>query len=322
MLHITNGDSVIDGFRAGAIPGSYLPWRDVLHDGAVPRTSSLAALSDIRARVLADLFPDTETETELYKSIRSEFAERDRTLADFRRHDETVLWFEHDLYDQLQLIQLLDWFSRQDLTGVRLTLIQIGEHPEVSSFHGLGELNGVQLRELLPTRVAVGPRHLQIGREAWEAFCAPDPGRLLGVAGRSEPEMPFLGAALQRFLEEYPSVRNGLSRTERQLLAAGAAGARRRRDFYERSQTFEACPWGDGSVYWRLDRLATGARPAVTRVSDDEFIVNDRGRRLLAGEDDWLRADTITDLWLGGVHLTDPDEWRWSEDDRTLTARA
>src|SRR6185436_13809586 len=104
MLHITNGDSVLAGFREGSIPGTYLPWRDVLHDGAVPQTSTLEALSEIRAGVLAGPgLPDEE--------LRASFAERDRTLAAFRDHDEVVLWFEHDLYDQLQLLQLLDWFS-------------------------------------------------------------------------------------------------------------------------------------------------------------------------------------------------------------------
>src|SRR4030095_4862754 len=98
------------------------------------------ALSDVRARVISEFGGEGD-----YAGLRLEFAERDRTLARFRDHDETVLWFEHDLYDQLQLFQLLDWLSRQDLAGVRLSLIQVGEHPEVPSFHGLGELNGKQL---------------------------------------------------------------------------------------------------------------------------------------------------------------------------------
>ena len=54
MLHVTNGDSVLAGFREGGIPGTYLAWRDVLHDGPVPQTASLEALSDVRARVLSE----------------------------------------------------------------------------------------------------------------------------------------------------------------------------------------------------------------------------------------------------------------------------
>src|SRR5580765_6226146 len=108
MLHITNGDAVLDGFRSGQIPGQHLAWFDPLHDGPVPDTPSLEELSDVRARALADFGWGS------YNEIRQRFLTRDGTLAQFREHDETVLWFEHDLYDQLQLIQLLDWFSRQE----------------------------------------------------------------------------------------------------------------------------------------------------------------------------------------------------------------
>ena len=97
MLHVTNGDSVIESFKAGQVPGVYLAWNDPLHDGPVPETSSLEELSDVRARALSDFGWGS------YSQIRQQFSKRDRTLAGFREHDETVLWFEHDLYDQLQL---------------------------------------------------------------------------------------------------------------------------------------------------------------------------------------------------------------------------
>ena len=197
MLHVTNGDAVLDGFRAGQIPGDYLAWRDPLHDGPVPATESLEALSDIRARRMSD-------SSWSYDDFRLEFAERDRTLAGFRDHDETVLWFEHDLYDQLQLFQLLDWLSRQDRAGVRLSLIQVGEHPDVPSFHGLGELNGKQLAALLPDRLPVTEKHLVLGREAWAAVCSDDPTSLVGLASRRDPELPFRGPALYRMLEGVP----------------------------------------------------------------------------------------------------------------------
>src|SRR5262245_26711672 len=103
MLHITNGDSVIMSFKDGQIPGTYMAWKDVLHDGPVPRRDSLEALSDVRAAFLADAFGGGEG----YEAARAEFAQRDGALASFADHDEVVLWFEHDLYDQLQLLQIL-----------------------------------------------------------------------------------------------------------------------------------------------------------------------------------------------------------------------
>jgi hypothetical protein len=46
MLHVTNGHSVIESFRKGAIPGEYLSWDDPLHDGPVPLTATLGELQD------------------------------------------------------------------------------------------------------------------------------------------------------------------------------------------------------------------------------------------------------------------------------------
>ncbi len=113
MLHITNGESVTGTFRQVRLPGSYLAWKDVLYDGAVPQTQTLNELSDIRAQALAGFGWGN------YEKIRAEFTARDQTLKDFRKHTDVVLWFEHDLFDQLQLLQLLDWFAQQDSDRVR-----------------------------------------------------------------------------------------------------------------------------------------------------------------------------------------------------------
>src|SRR5262249_4610424 len=115
VLHITNGDSVLHSFQAGKIPGEHLSWADVLHDGPVPITPELADLSEIRASAIAGVSGHA------YKPIRRRFGHRDRTLRESAAHDEVVLWFEHDLYDQLQLLQLLDFFASHP--AKKLTLI-------------------------------------------------------------------------------------------------------------------------------------------------------------------------------------------------------
>jgi hypothetical protein len=299
VLHVTNGDSVVNGFRAGNIPGTYLPWRDVLHDGAVPQCDSLEALSDIRARELTRLGFGAGADVD---RMRAGFVERDTTLAASLDHDEVVLWFEHDLYDQLQLLQILDWFSRQDSSRVPVSIIQIGSHPDVVPFYGLGQLTGAQLAALFPTRMAVTRRQLEIGRAAWTAFCAPEPSALAPFAVRNDSDMPFLRDAIARFLEEYPSAHDGLSRSERQLLQAAVAGAGTRRELYAATTRMEPWPWSDLSVFLRIDGLAAGPRPALDR-RGDAFAITDYGRRLLEGEPEAVLARTV-DTWLGGVHLT------------------
>ncbi len=52
-LIITNGDSAGALLRRAIPDAEVLPWRDVLHEGPVPFTDSLADLTDIRANYLA-----------------------------------------------------------------------------------------------------------------------------------------------------------------------------------------------------------------------------------------------------------------------------
>lgn len=313
MLHITNGESVVHGFREVSLPGSYLAWNDVLHDGPVPHTQTLDELTGLRARAFSEFgWGDAD-------AIRASLAARNRVLEDFQRHEEVILWFEHDLYDQLQLVQLLDWLAARDLDATRLSLIQINAFPGVEPFHGLGQLTGKQLTQLFPARRPVSSEQLARGREVWQAFRAADPTALAYQARRDLPELPFLRAALVRFLEEYPWVDDGLSRNQRQILRAAASGGQHRREIYEACQRQEQCPWGDASVYWRIAALAAAPAPALERISSEQYAINEHGRRLLDGAEDWIASSGGIDVWLGGVHLEGAQaSWRWNDKEHRL----
>jgi hypothetical protein len=281
----------------------------------VPQTSTLNELSDVRAQALAAFgWGDAE-------KLRADFANRDRTLQDFRKHQDVVLWFEHDLYDQLQLFQLLDWFEQQDLEGINLDLVQINSYPGVRPFHGLGQLSGPQLARLFPMRKRVTHAQRSIATETWHAFRAEDPTNLAAISQQKFDDMPFLAAALTRFLEEYPWTSDGLSRTERQILQAAAAGKRKKTDIYMESRKQEDVPWGDSSVYLRLAWLTAGPNPALIESPKNEFSITDAGRQLLGGNADWIKLQGGIDRWLGGVHLTgDQPKWRWDSEKKTLIA--
>jgi hypothetical protein len=306
LLHITNGESVIHGFRQVQLEGDYLSWADLLYEGPVPQPT-LDELSPTRARFIADMG------WQGFEEALARLSRRDETLRSFRRYDEVVLWFEHDLTDQLQLIQILDWFEGRALGATDLSLINVDGYPGVVPFYGLGQLTGKQLVELLPTRKPVSAQQLSIGRDAWRAFCRPEPSALLNLLNRDVSALPYLGRALRRLLQEYPSVQNGLSRTEQQIVLAAAAGKQRREDIYLASQKAEDARFmGDRSVWSRLDRLAAGPAPALDASRPATYLINNHGRRLVEGKTDWIKSRGGINLWIGGAHLQGNNGlWRW-----------
>jgi len=97
ILNITNGDCAIEIMKKANIPGVFLPWRDILHDGPVPGELSLEELSIIRADFIISRGWGEA------KRIKQDFIDRDNTLRSIDNYKKIILWFEHDLYDQLQI---------------------------------------------------------------------------------------------------------------------------------------------------------------------------------------------------------------------------
>lgn len=290
MLHLTNGDMTADVLRRTGVTGNVVAWRDILHEGPTPAGLALEGMSDVRARYLASIgagsFPD----------LRRELGARDAALRAARK---VVLWFEHDLYDQLQLIQILAALSQQTETAAEL--IQVGSFPGVEPFHGLGQLSPVQLASLWPERRRVDSAQRSLGARAWKAFCSPDALPLRELCAEDTTALPFLNAAFNRFLEEFPLPPDGLSRTERQILRAVAAGNETFEALFRANQDQEPAPFmSDMVVRLRIAGLTNVRVPLLTR---DPIRLTEAGQRVLAGEVDARELNGI-DRWLGGVHLT------------------
>ncbi len=306
-LHILNGDSTAGLLRQGGVPGTLAVWADVLHDGPVPPVVlGSEAWREVRARFIA------ETGWASPADARQTLAEWDRGIERFGEFDEAVIWCEHDLFDQLLLARHLAWFADRELGATVLSLICIGEYPGRPAFRGLGELEPEELAALFPTRRPVSRAQLELGRRAWAAFTSPDPRAIERlVAAEDTTPLPFLAGALRRHLEEFPSVKNGLSRTERQILELVASGTTGLRRLFPAVHARETLFYiADASFLGRLRRLAAGAH-ALLRLENGAVAIAEAGRRVLEGRDDSIRLNGI-DVWLGGVHLAGREAaWRW-----------
>jgi hypothetical protein len=288
VLHVTNGDCAAS-VLARALEGEILPWRDVLHEGPVHAGVPLEDLSRRRAAFIASAgWGDRAL-------VRQEFAQRDAALAGAGGHDEVVLWFEHDLYDQLQLIQLLDWFAAHP--HARLRMVCQAEY--------LGTMTPARAAELFVARRPVSAGQLKAGSAAWAAFGSADPR---AIPLEPVAELPFLAPALRRLLEELPWTRDGLSRLERQVLEALRAGPLDLEALLPRAHHNREDPvfLGDTVLGWHLERLAVDGLVEKREVL---FAITRRGRDVADGKADaW--ASPRQPRWIGGYEVRN-SRLRW-----------
>jgi DNA-binding transcriptional MerR regulator len=285
VLHVTNGESAGNTLRQTGLGGAVLCWNDALYEGPPePRRARAEFLSACGWGGARDILRALER--------------RDEVLA---RAEHVVLWFEHDLYDQLQLLQIL----ATGAPGLR-ELVDPGVF--------LGPLPTDELEALWPARRAITPELLELGRAGWEAFTAPEPTAIETFLAQDTSALPHLAPALRRLLEDLPDIRSGLGRSERQALEALAEGPSRPHELFVACQALEEAPFDGDTWFWR--RVET-LQPLVA--VDGHVELTDAGRAVLAGEADRLELAPL-DRWIGGTHVTRENAWRWDPVSRCCVA--
>jgi hypothetical protein len=326
MLHIHNGDSAAGIAKKSNLPGEHIAWREALICGPTPGHLPEDEWRRLRAKHLAGAYGLALEDCE------NDLRKQEEALAKFSDHEEVVLWFEHDLFCQIHLVYLLNWFAQQQPGQTKLSLICIGEFPGILDFRGLGQLGAEQMTSLFQTREPVMPAELELAGRAWQAYSSSDPGEIATLLADDTSALPFLRAALQKHLARFPSVRNGLGEIENAALESIARGASQFGPlFQEFGKTESIYGLGDAQLMLLLRQLAAAPQPLLTISNGDDpnrisgsdllktsFTLTGQGKAVLQGNDDYVALNGI-DTWLGGVHLAGQDAaWRWDEQQSQL----
>jgi uncharacterized protein DUF1835 len=285
-----------------------------------------------RARHIVDCYGDQFDPPLEYEGQLRGLEASERELRDSADYERVVLWFEHDVTDQLSLIHLLGHYAVHRRPP-RLELVNIGDFPGSRRFTGLGELPPEALRMLWATRKPVSAAQLQLGLEAWRALASPDPRRLAAIMRSGTPALPLLAPALHRHLRELPSAVNGLSLTEELALTVMARPHPHWGGAVTLGRIYSTLHWdidplpgqGDFHVLNRVLNMEGASARVFERRSDvgaegksrppwtDRLSITDLGRAVLKGDVDFMSL-TPPDRWVGGVEIgAGMPDWRWND---------
>jgi hypothetical protein len=323
FLHVANGTCTTSIIEAAGLPGMRSIWADPLYEGPVPAGLSDEELLDVRARYLAG--PGEDAVVEPVNDLR-----RWRQVIDAHEaYDELVLWYEHDLFDQLNLLQILSRIRTCLPAGKVVSLVCVGSFPGHPRFKGLGELSAGELASLFGTRRRIRDAEYNLAERAWQSFREPTPETLDSLRHTETSALPFLAAALDRFLQEYPSTIDGLSRSERRLLRLAQNGPIAMALAFPRMHDDEDVYYITDASFAQLVATLSRTSPPLVTITDDTdtdatFLkgmvsLTDAGRDVLSGRRDRVATCGI-DRWLGGVHLqSGAGIWRWDDQHRRIT---
>ena len=212
ILHITNGDSTTNYLKKLRFSGEFITWREMLCEGKTTTDVGSESFWKNRFEFLKSSYKVTK-----HKFINYTLKEY-RNLCNKKSTDEIVLWFEHDLFCQINMIAVISWLKRYR-KGYHITLVCSGKVKGTNRLKGLGELTEKQLQDHYKKRVTLTQDDIEYADYIWQLYCSDSPLRLETVY-KFDPMSPFqyLASAIEAHIRRFPSMENGLNAMENNIL--------------------------------------------------------------------------------------------------------
>ncbi len=276
-LHITSGDIAGDVLRRSGIPGEVFVWHDILYEGprnpGWPREDTLLG----RAEFLEEATGGGLARQHILETLRAQYMK----LGKAGDYDSLVLWFDACLFDQSMLAHILACMKIKAIDEAEL--ICVDAFPGITPFDGLGQLLPSQLASFYDKRQPVTREQFLFAQRVDTAFALQDRKAFTELAQWENAPLPWICAAVTRWLQELPDEANGLGRLEQLTLEAVRSGCRTPSEIFSFVAGHDTHPvyWGDITLWAKINKLTKrtppllkieGPRPLLPQWNGEEIL--------------------------------------------------
>jgi hypothetical protein len=266
-LHITSGDIAGEVLAGSGLDGDILVWHDLLYEG--PRSPGWPddRILERRSRFIEQMSGGGLRAGEVLATFKEQYGR----IADLSEDVQVVLWFDACLFDQSMLVHILNCLDMKKIRA-GAELLCIDRFEGVEPFIGLGQLSPLQLASVWPDRRPLTGEQFSYAARIDHIFAENDFHRAEQISKQHGAPLPWVSAALKRWLEERPDPATGLGRLESMALDAVRAGYCKPWDIFNHVAAAETPPqfWGDTTLWLKINNLAGRRPPLVTITGPSE----------------------------------------------------
>ena len=259
ILHITSGDIAGRRLSRTRLEGEVFVWHDIMYDGVRNPGWPDEDVLNHRAAFLQDATAGGLDKKFVLETLCKQY----RKLAQATNCEHIVLWFDACLFDQSMLAHILTCLRLKNIGNV--DLLCVDAFPGIEPFNGLGQLQPEQLASLYDNRRPVTDEQFLFAEVVDEAFAKQDAALFAELSNMSEPPLPWVPAAVVRWMQEQPDVRSGLGRLESLVLTAIREGNETPGSIFTFVASADTPPqyWGDTTLWAKINGLANRMPPIV-----------------------------------------------------------
>ncbi len=212
ILHILNGDSTYAIFKESSISGDVVICREMLCEGTVVKD------------VGSDQFWK-----ERYSYFKNEFGVDkldyfDKTLKeiiklqDVSDYREVVLWFEYDLFCQINLMALATYLLKSYRKDIKYFLVCTGKEKGKTQLLSLADYSPKEYEDLYQNKIKLSRNDLLFAQIVWEIYSENDADSLKSFDFNQSKKFIYLQAAIDQHLMRFKD-ENGLNQIDHKILS-------------------------------------------------------------------------------------------------------
>ncbi len=211
ILHILNGDSTKSIFEKSTLKGDVLVWREMLCEGTLHKKIGSDAFWKKRYA-----FFEKElgvSKLDYYDNTIKEII----PIEDLQGYDEVVLWFEYDLFCQINLIALCTYLLESYRKDILYYLVCTGKEKGEPTLQSLSDYAAESYPKLYGKRLKLTRNNLLFAQESWNLYVENNPKKLEAFDFTKKQKFRYLQNAINQHLERFPKS-NGQNQIENKLL--------------------------------------------------------------------------------------------------------
>ncbi|MEJ8755564.1 DUF1835 domain-containing protein [Pontibacter sp. H259] len=192
--HVLNGDALVERFLATDLAGEVIIAREAL------------VVGDVSGNTLNDFWQVRATHWgEPYQKYKSKVVAEYEKLLQAPDASEFNLWFEYDLFCQVNLWFILHLLvttpGNKKVYSVYTSHLS-KEHPHF--WTGYGHVTTQDLQNCFAQRIALTDADIEFGNELWLAYKAADLQKLTDLAQQPRPAFPYLQEVVKAHIDRLP----------------------------------------------------------------------------------------------------------------------
>lgn len=251
-LHILNGDSTATIFSKSSLLGDIIVWREMLCEGSIQDEVGSDDFWKNRYAFFENEFDIKKLE--YYDKTIIDIIKLD----DLSNYNEVVLWFEYDLFCQVNLLAACTYLLKSFRKDINYYLVCTGKVKGKEQLQTLSDYNSKDYQFLFDNKLKLSKHNLLFAETCWNLYIENDFEKLKNFDFNKSSKFAYLQLAINQHLQRFPK-QNGLNQMESKILEIINSGLTDKDQIVKQLLVWQkketVYGFGDMQCFWLLKKL-------------------------------------------------------------------